>query len=46
MPAAARPEPKIDSAMPASPQKSSSMQTGMVRPDWSPIMALAMKSIP
>ena len=46
MPAAASPEPKIDSAMPASPQKSSSIVTGSVRPVGSPIMALAMKSIP
>ena len=32
--------------MPASPQNSSSMATGMVRPVGSPIMALAMKSMP
>ena len=44
MPAAARPEPKIDRPMPASPQNSSSMATGSVRPVGSPISALAMKS--
>ena len=32
MPAAARPEPKIDSAMPASPQNSSSSAMGMLSP--------------
>ncbi len=32
MPAAARPEPKIDRPMPASPQNSSSRATGSVRP--------------
>ena len=46
MPAAARPEPMIDRPMPASPQKSSSMAIGMVRPVASPSMAWAMKSKP
>ena len=45
MPAAARAEPKIARPMPASPQNSSSMATGSVRPVGSPI-ALSMKSKP
>ena len=44
MPAAARPEPKIDRPMPASPQNSSSRATGSVRPVASPIDAWAKKS--
>ena len=44
MPAAARPEPKMDRPMPASPQNSSSSATGSVRPDESPSDAWAKKS--
>jgi hypothetical protein len=44
MPAAARPEPKIDRPMPASPQNSSSSAIGIVSPEGSPIIAWAMKS--
>ena len=44
MPAAARPEPKIDSPMPASPQNSSSRAIGSVSPLGSDIEALAKKS--
>ena len=44
MPAAARPDPKIDRPMPASPQNSSSRATGRVRPLWSPSEAWAKKS--
>jgi hypothetical protein len=44
MPAAARPEPKIDRPMPASPQNSSSRARGRVRPLASPSDACAKKS--
>jgi hypothetical protein len=46
IPAAARPEPKMASAMPASPQNSSSRVIGRVRPVSSAIEALAKKSNP
>jgi hypothetical protein len=46
MPAAARPDPKIDRPMPASPQNSSSSTSGSVRPVGSFIDALAKKSQP
>jgi hypothetical protein len=44
MPAAASPEPKIDSPMPASPQNSSSSVMGSVRPLSSAMDAWAKKS--
>jgi hypothetical protein len=43
IPATPRTEPTMDRPMPASPQNSSSMTTGMVRPVSSP-KALAKKS--
>ena len=46
MPAAASPEPMMARPMPASPQNSSSLATGIDRPVGSPIITWAMKSMP